>query len=112
MHINHNFTNTKIGETICYHVGNLAADRVEQEVVTGLSPKGNIVKRYLGYTQDAIVLQNVSNDLYRRSCAIWQEDSGARITGTGEFELKQQKLGDNKYAYLAKRISKMRNNRF
>ncbi len=79
--INHNFTGLAVGETCCYHVGNLAADR--------------FIKEDGRFTDEARILQTVSSVIYNRSCA---------LGCSGEFELKQVKLGLNDYAYLAKRV--------
>ena len=77
--INTNFTKAKVGETLCYHIGLLARDRLYK-----------------------LELSNVANAIFKKSTAIQIDDT----FGTGEFELKQKKLGNEKYAYLAKRIKR------
>lgn len=77
--INTNFTKAKVGETLCYHVGLVAKDRI-------FNPE----------------LSNVANAIFKKSTAIQINDKN----GTGEFELKQKKLGFHRYAYLAKRIKR------
>jgi hypothetical protein len=80
--IDYNFSQLPKGGATCYHIGLLARDRTKE-----ISPKK--------LTDAAIILNNVANELYRRSTA---------REGTGEFILYQEKIKNYKYAYLAKRI--------
>jgi hypothetical protein len=75
-----------VGETICYHIGNLAYDRQDRERLTPFY-----------FTDEAKILQTVADSIYNRSTA---------NLCTQEFELKQRKISVDKYEYLAKRIKK------
>lgn len=129
--INHNIAKVELGETICYHIGNLAFDRGVKEILgheqveviktdkktgeqtevfktdkkTGEQTRVFKTKTIYGErTNDAVIADNVAEQLYLRSTAIWDLDKD-RLYGTGEFCLFQKKLGYDKYAYLAKKIS-------
>lgn len=75
MNINTNFNDVPLGETIRYHVGMLITDRE--------------------YNPDVELIASRAFELSTSS-----DEAG----GTGEFELKQNRLGYMMYEYLAKRI--------
>ncbi len=82
MEINHNFTQTKVGESICYHIGLLARDRDAKEAPNK-------------FTDEAKIIQSVASSIYNRSTA---------NQCSGEFVLFQKKISPDVYAYMAKRI--------
>ncbi len=80
--VNYNFNKVKLGETICYHIGNIGEARQES------APGG-------GFTDNAKVIETMATSIFNRSTA---------MDCTGEFELKQVRLEFNTFAYLAKKI--------
>jgi len=116
--INHNITKVKLGETICYHIGNLARDRAIREITgeeivkgihtnkkTGTTKEVYRIKTIYGeLTSDASVTHQVAEKIYLRSTAIWDVGKD-RLYGTGEFSIFQKQLGYDKYAYFGKKIS-------
>lgn len=112
--VNYNFNSVKVGETICYHIGCVAIDKnrmvpdLESETVVYHNESNNnefeennkVVRLFNSkadrpFTDEAIIVQNISNTAYKRSTA---------FDGTKEFQLSQQKIGFNQYIYLAKRL--------
>ena len=103
--INHNISSVKLGETICYHIGNLSIDRAKKEPIgEEVLRTGRIKITYGELTNDAVTTDKVAEQLYIRSTAEWDDGKFKRY-GTGEFILFQDKLGHKDFAYLAKRIS-------
>ena len=116
--VNHNISKIKLGETFCYHIGNLAYDRGVKEIlgeerveVVKTNKKDGTTKKvfqtktiYGERTNDAVTADRIAEQLYHRSTAIWDVDKD-RLYGTGEFCLFQKQLSYDNYAYLAKKIS-------
>jgi len=117
--VDHNISSYKLGETGCYHIGNLAVDR-NKKVATGYKTlmSGEKINTYGDLTNSAATLDILASDIYKRSTGSWswRKDSKSCIEhGTWEFFLFQQRLtedNDNyiegliQFAYLARRISK------
>lgn len=95
MEIDTNFHRLQIGQTLCYHIGFLAKDREDKHFKYKTSKDGKLIKDWLSFTDDAAALQNAGNMAMRMSCS---------YDGTGELELKQRKLSDGIYQYLARRV--------
>lgn len=87
--IGDDYDSLKVGQEICYHIGNLGSARVD-------------VDGSFKLTGAAYKLNRIANELYDRSTAIY---------GTGEFALVQRRVGFNCYAYLAQRLSLTRTRR-
>lgn len=75
----------KVGETCCYHVGDLASDRSRDKT-----------------------LDKAADEAFRMSAAYHVSVNGLPAPqGTGELELKQKKVSEGAYMYLAKRVKKI-----
>lgn len=94
MKIDTNFNSVKLGEQICYHIGFLAIDRDAKE--------------HGEFTDKARELQQVANAASGKSTAFCDK---LGKQGTGEFELKQYRISNMSYMYLAKRIKRAVNAR-
>ncbi len=85
------FDKVHLNVTICYYVGNLAVDS------WGNNKKSNILRNL------AIRALQLSTGTWRTTGTA-SDPVGLLVEGSGEFELKQKKLENGNYAYLAKRI--------
>lgn len=89
--IDTDFQKVKKGETICYHIGHLIKDRSEKKRELKINKNGKEILKKANFTERAITIQKIADKIYAYACL-------------GEFELKQERLGVDQYAYFAKKV--------
>lgn len=85
MHIP-NFAEVPLGKTVVYHIGYLPADRMSSSIL-------NQIAEQVLELSTSVIFDNPTNRQYCKP-----------RTGTGEFELKQRRIAELKYEYMATRI--------